>query len=91
MRTRNVDVDEHIQKLGTETLQIVNNGYALAAIMTDIITTPLFKMREVDGAVQTDAQGLPQMELDAQNYPIANTELIDQRLGEGHQAAQKLV
>lgn len=89
IKTRNVDVQERMQHLGAETLLTVQNGYALAAILTDIITTPMFKMQQANGQVVKDAQDMPVMQRDAYDYPIANTDALDQCLSDSHRAASK--
>lgn len=89
IQTRNVDVQERMQHLGNETLLIVQNGYALAAILTDIITTPMFKVQRANGQPVQNAEGLPVMEKDGYDYPIANTDALDECLSSSHRAASK--
>ncbi|NUE65751.1 chemotaxis protein [Snodgrassella sp. ESL0253] len=54
-----------------ESLRIINNGYLMAAIMTDIITTPIFKPKNVaeDGVVE--------IEKDRDGFNVLNKEEID--------------
>lgn len=43
----------------------VENGYAIAAILTNVITTPIFKIKTRDGNDVYDADGLPVFEQEA--------------------------
>lgn len=53
-------------------LEVVKNGYAVAAILTDVMTTPLFKMKMKDGKPEVDEQGIPQFETDSNGVKKLN-------------------
>lgn len=78
VKGRNVDVDSELSKFNDEIFRIIENGYALAAILVDLITTPLFKVKTQDGNVIVDESGVPVMELDEDGSMILNeSELFD--------------
>ncbi|WP_394682225.1 chemotaxis protein [uncultured Comamonas sp.] len=89
LKGRNVDVDAEINKLGDSILQIIENGYALAAILTDVITTPLFKLKEVNGTVVRDENGVPEMAKDSDGSMILNVDAVDKALSQADTDAQK--
>lgn len=89
LKGRNVDVAAELEKLGTSVTQIIENGYALAAILTKVITTPLFKLKEVDGTVAMDDNGLPQMAKDKDGSMILNGDKIDEVLDTAKQDATR--
>lgn len=53
-------------------LEVVKNGYAVAAILTDVITTPLFKTKMKDGKPEVDEKGIPQFETDSNGVKKLN-------------------
>lgn len=53
-------------------VRMVENGYAVAAILTDIITTPLFKVKEEDGTPVVDEDGIPVFEHNEDGTKILN-------------------
>lgn len=59
---------------------VVQNGYALAAILTDIITTPLFKLKMDGDTLALDEDGLAMMELDKDGLQVLNTKAINDAL-----------
>ncbi|NUF50531.1 chemotaxis protein [Gilliamella sp. ESL0250] len=60
-----------ISDMREKSLRIINNGYLLAAIMTDIITTPLFKIKKVS------EDGIIEVEKDSDGFNIFNQEVLD--------------
>lgn len=74
------DVDSELENISPEIMLAINNGYALAAILTDVISTPLFKVKKVNGNPMIGSDGLPKMETDANGSMIPNTEGIDAAL-----------
>lgn len=76
IKGRNVDVDAEISKLGNDILQVVNNGYALASILVNIITTPIFKPKKSNGEIVRNKDGAPEMEKDADGSMILNDSAI---------------
>lgn len=53
-------------------VQMVENGYAIAAILTNIITTPLFKIKEQDGIPLIDQDGMPDFATNDNGSKILN-------------------
>ena len=53
-------------------VRMVENGYAVAAILTDIITTPLFKVKENDGVPVVNEDGIPVFETNESGSKILN-------------------
>jgi hypothetical protein len=80
IKGRNVDVDAEIAKHGDAILLSIENGYALASILTDIISTPIFKIKEVNGAVMKDSNGVPEMAKDADGSMILNEDALDKAI-----------
>lgn len=48
---RNIDVDAELEKFGDEILMLIQNGYAIAALLVNVITTPIFKVTTENGKV----------------------------------------
>ncbi len=71
------DVDSELEKIAPEIMLVINNGYALAAILTDVISTPLFKLKKSNGSPVIGADGVPKMETDDDGSMIPNTEDIN--------------
>lgn len=76
-----------LNQLSDTIMRAVGNGYALAAILVDLITTPLFKVRQVNGKVVQDENGVPLMEMDADGSMILNTSLLDRELDKAKTSA----
>lgn len=66
------DVHAEMAKIEDRVVAAVGDGYALAAIMVDLISTPIFKIREVQGDVLVNDDGLPELEKDADGSLILN-------------------
>ncbi len=71
-------------------IQSVENGYALASILTDIISTPLFKIKQKDGAPVVDAEGVPQMETNEDGGMIINDKQMEDAIEDGMNAVINL-
>jgi len=68
-----------------ECLNIIGNGYMLAAIMTDIITTPLFKtVADAQGQAVIE-DGVIQLETDENGINVLNAESLDAALEKANQ------
>lgn len=85
---KNVSQDEEainrlLQSITDDTMRYINNGYMLAAILTDIIVTPLFKLKQENGEFVMDENGVPVMEKDNDESLILNTEAIDAVIAKG--------
>lgn len=89
IKGRNVDVEAEISKLGDNIVQVIDNGYALAAILTDIITTPIFKLKEKNGDIVKDENDLPEMATDADGSMILNSNAIEKTLRNAKEVAQE--
>ncbi|MGQ0286758.1 chemotaxis protein [Pasteurellaceae bacterium 22721_9_1] len=62
----------------------IDNGYQVAAILTDIITTPLFKVKtDFSGNAIINKDGIPEMELDKDNMKIINEDELKAVLHKG--------
>lgn len=61
-------------------VRAVNNGYTLAAILVDLITTPLFKVEKTNGEVVLDENSVPVMQTDADGSMILNSDDLDQMI-----------
>lgn len=86
---RNVDVDLELSKHGDEIIQAIENGYALAAILTDVITTPIFKLKQVNGKVVTGDDGIPEMETDSEGSMILNDSGLESAIAQARDSANK--
>ncbi|WP_037586062.1 hypothetical protein [Stenoxybacter acetivorans] len=60
----------HLDSQGNEIIKRLENGYILAAILTDLVLTPLFKS-------ETNDDGEPELEKDNLGLPILNDEALD--------------
>lgn len=79
------DVDTQIKEgtdvneLSDELITAIENGYGLAAILADIISTPLFVMKQDnDGQLSYDDNNMPEFETDAEGHRLINEETIDE-------------
>ncbi|HAB03270.1 MAG TPA: hypothetical protein DCE25_10225 [Pseudomonas sp.] len=52
----------------------------MAAILVDLITTPLFKVKEVNGNVVKDANDMPVMATDADGSMILNDDKLQAQI-----------
>ena len=82
VKSRKLDPQTEMAKLGDAILRLINNGYALAAILVDLITTPLFKVKEIHGNVVKDNNDVPVMATDADGSMILNSKKLDRQLSE---------
>lgn len=79
---KNMDTLVHngidIDTVPSAIIQIVDNGYKVAAILTDIITTPLFKpKKDNNGKLVKYKEGTVEFETDENGMKIINKEDID--------------
>ena len=69
--------EELIKGMDDRIMTNINNGYMLAAILTDIITTPLFKVKkDKNGKVLLGKDNAMELEEDSHGNKIINTEGI---------------
>jgi len=80
LRNREIDVKAELAKLNDSIIRIIENGYALATILVDVITTPIFTVKKVDGQVVMDENGMPMMETDAEGSMKLNDSELDKQL-----------
>lgn len=66
--------DQEIQQLSEEITSKVNNGYGIAACITDIVITPLFKLNE-NNEIATDSDNIP-LENKAKMNEVINTQTV---------------
>ncbi|KOE62906.1 hypothetical protein [Aggregatibacter actinomycetemcomitans] len=67
-----------IKTIAQDLIQIIQNGYAIATILTDIITTPLFKAKkDENGELVKDENDTIEFETDSNGMKIINKEEID--------------
>jgi TolA-binding protein len=89
LRGMNLNVEYELQKISDDIMLAVQNGYAIAAIMTDIMTTPIFKVRTRNGEVVKDAKGIPQMVKDDDGSLTLNEADLDAVLAAANGEHQK--
>ena len=85
----NEDVEQKLQSMSNEVMQTIENGFSLAAILTDIITTPLFKMKIENSKVVQDKDGMPVMEKDSDGSMILNASAINEAINKGKRNFQQ--
>ncbi len=82
VKGRGVDMNAELAKFGNEIFRAIENGYALAAILVNIIITPIFRHKEVNGEIVRNKDGVPEMEKDADGSLILNGNALDIALHE---------
>lgn len=76
-----VETGGNIATLKDEVVRIITNGYKVAAILTDIITTPLFKPKlDEKGNVVIDENDGVEFETDADGLQVLNDGALDKIL-----------
>lgn len=90
VKSQNLGVAQELGKMNEEIMRVIESGYALAAIMVDLITTPIFKVKAVDGRVLMDENGVPVMEEDAEGSMILNDSELDRQLEKATSSAEDL-
>lgn len=68
---------EDINKLDPEILNVVENGYLVAEILSDIINTPLFKVKKDENGNPVLKDEVVQIEVDEHGNQIINEEEIE--------------
>lgn len=79
-----------LTSLSDTIMHAISNGFALAAILVDLITTPLFKVKHVNGEVVTDKNGVPEMCTDAYGSMILNADQLDKQLKDTKDSAARI-
>ncbi|MBE0440385.1 MAG: chemotaxis protein [Gammaproteobacteria bacterium] len=90
IKGRDADVDAELAKFNDEIIRIIENGYALASILVDVITTPVFKLKKVGGEILKDQAGVPVMETDEDGSMILNSIELDKALIKANAEAEKV-
>ena len=70
----------NIKTVEDTVIRIISNGYQVAAILTDIITTPLFKPKLSNGEVIMDENKVIELEKDENGMQVINENAIDEIL-----------
>lgn len=77
---------EKIQSISQETNMCIQNGMSLAAIMANLISTPLFKVkRNVHGDVFTDKDGHPEILVDDFGMQVLDVDGLENALKQTHE------
>ncbi|MFF7710732.1 hypothetical protein [Pseudomonas sp. NPDC007930] len=72
--------DEVLARVCDTVVQSVSNGFTLASILVNLITTPLFKVKKANGEVVLDENNVPVMDTDADGSMVLNTEELDAKI-----------
>lgn len=81
-----VIVERHQKNITTEIdeseeiITLIDHGYELAAIMTDVITTPLFKPVTQENGEAVIEDGVIQLQTDSNGMNLLNKEALDEKL-----------
>lgn len=81
-----VIVERHQKNITTEIdeseeiMMLIDHGYELAAIMTDVITTPLFKPVTQKNGEAVIKDGVIQLQTDSNGMNLLNKEALDEKL-----------
>lgn len=79
-RSRRLDPKTEMASMSEPILLAINNGFTLAAILVDLITTPLFKVKEVNGNLVKDKNDIPVMATDADGSMILNSTKLNEQI-----------
>lgn len=73
-------------------LRVIENGYAMAAILADIITTPLFKVKKdgMDNSPLLDENGAPILSKDELGLNIPNRNAMNKVLDDGEEKSDNI-
>ncbi len=82
VKGRNADTDEALSNFNDEIIRVIENGFALATILVDVITTPIFKLKKEGQEIAKDKNGAPIMETNADGSMILNDTELDKALAE---------
>lgn len=84
------DVDAELDRLSDKIINSIENGYALAAIMVNLIMTPIFKIKVTDKNITKNDGSAPEMELDEDGSMILNTQELNGALQEAQLEANQV-
>ncbi|MBD3897907.1 chemotaxis protein [Halomonas sp. ML-15] len=88
IKSQNLDMAQELSRLDGEIMRAIENGYALATILVDLITTPIFKVKVVDGAIAMDENGVPVMETNEEGSMLLNDGELDNQLEKATTSAE---
>lgn len=88
LKGREVDADAEISKHGNSIIKVIENGYALASILTDLISTPIFKLKEDGGKIAKDKNGVPEMAKDEYGSMILNEDALNSAINDANNSAK---
>jgi len=87
-KSRNANVQAELARFGDAIMLTIQNGFALASILVNVITTPIFKVKKADGKAVLNDEGVPEMETDAYGSMILNSSELDEVLAKADTEAQ---
>ena len=76
-RMHSVITEQQDISVSDEVIVLIDHGYSLAAIMTDIITTPLFKPRKQENGEAVIKDNVIEMETDDNGMNVINKDELD--------------
>lgn len=89
IKGRGINANDEIAKLGEETIQIIENGYALASILVDLISTPIFKFKKENGDIVKNEDDVPELERDNDGLSVLNGTELESSLKQATSKAEK--
>lgn len=75
-----LDPQVAMAQLSDTIMRAVGNGFALAAILVDLITTPLFQVKRSNGDIVKNELGVPVMDTDEDGAMILNSVQLEEQL-----------
>lgn len=88
LRQRSIGSSATPVSLDDSIVKAIENGYALAALMVDLITTPLFKVKKINGNVVKGKNDVPIMDTDADGSMLLNSNELDEQIDKTRTEAQ---
>lgn len=85
----NGDITAELDKFSGSITSLIENGYALAAILVDVIMTPIFKIKKINDQILNDSNGIPVMEKDADGSMVLNDAELEKALEKGKTEANR--
>ena len=77
-----IKVGMDLDKISDDVIQTIENGYQVAAILTDIITTPLFKPKlDEEKQIVINAENVVEIETDCDGMQVINDKAINFAIG----------
>ncbi|MBY0453399.1 MAG: chemotaxis protein [Burkholderiaceae bacterium] len=89
IKSRGLNTNDEIAKLGEDTVQIIGNGYALASILVDLISTPIFKFKKLNGDIVKNEDDVPELERDGDGFSVLNGDELKFNLEQATSKADK--